>query len=85
MKLQRRKILRQIQREQALDRLVPQLAIKALKAAQLRAMKSGLPVVVAEGDVLIRIDTKTGERTVLKQLEPSIKVTKRRFRARFDG
>ncbi len=58
---------------------VPLLAVKALKQAQARARASGRPVVVMDGQNLVRVGP--AGKTVLKTLPPRTKVSNRKKRA----
>ncbi len=57
------------------DADIPQMAVDALNAAHREALVSGMPVLVVEGDKLVRIDA--AGRTVLKNVEPWEKVPSR--------
>ena len=52
-----------------LESEIPELAVKALAAAQHRARTSGLPIVVLVGRDVVRIDAH-GNSVVLKTLPP---------------
>lgn len=58
------------------ERMIPQLAVRALQKAQDRAKQSGLPMVLVIGDGLYRIDPD-GTKTLLKTLPPKVPVTSR--------
>ncbi len=55
------------------DEEVAQMAVAALNAATRRAIESGLPIVVREGDELVEIGPQG--RTVLKRLPPRQNLT----------
>jgi hypothetical protein len=61
------------------DADIPQMAVEALNAATRRSLESGLTIVVAQGDELVRIGPEG--RTVLKTLPPLEKVSVRVKRA----
>ena len=62
-----------------LEELIPAMAVEALNAASRRAREAGLPVVVVEGNQLVRIVGT--ERVVLRELPPRLPVTDRVKRA----
>lgn len=50
--------------------IIAEHASKAVQSAYRKTKEAGLPVVVAEGNTLVRIDAD-GHKTILKQLPPT--------------
>ena len=59
---------------EAIDALIPEIAVKALNAATQRALDEGHEIVVRVGDNLCRVK-KGQEPIIIKPMEPRIKAS----------